>query len=270
MRMKEDAMKNGQLKPAYNIQFAVDAEYIVWVTQGPQPSDMTTVIPLMRKFEQYFGKRYKNIIADSGYESEENYLELETKGYEAYIKPANYQQSKTRKYKQDIGRCENMAYDETGDTYTCANGKKLVKTGVRKTKSKTGYVAEKTVYSCEQCDNCTYKTSCIKGNNSKLPMEKRSKHLEISKLFQQKRGESEKRIKTEQGILLRMNRSIQSEGAFGEIKGNMLFRRFLCRGSANILAESILWAMAYNVNKLHHKIQSGRCGQYLHPITQVA
>ena len=35
MRMKEDAMKNGQLKPAYNIQHGVDAEYITWLTVGP-------------------------------------------------------------------------------------------------------------------------------------------------------------------------------------------------------------------------------------------
>ena len=30
--MKEDAMKNGQLKPAYNVQHGVDAEYITWLT----------------------------------------------------------------------------------------------------------------------------------------------------------------------------------------------------------------------------------------------
>jgi hypothetical protein len=35
MRMKEDHMKNGQLKPAYNLQFGVDSEYVVWVTVGP-------------------------------------------------------------------------------------------------------------------------------------------------------------------------------------------------------------------------------------------
>ena len=37
MRMKEDAMGNGQLKPAYNLQHGVDSEYITWLTIGPQP-----------------------------------------------------------------------------------------------------------------------------------------------------------------------------------------------------------------------------------------
>ena len=52
MRMKEDAMKNEQLKPAYNIQHGVDSEYIVWVTSGPQPTDTTTLIPFLKSMEK--------------------------------------------------------------------------------------------------------------------------------------------------------------------------------------------------------------------------
>jgi len=33
-----------------------------------------------------------------------------------------------------------------------------------------------------------------------------------------------------------MNRSIQAEGSFGEIKQDMGFRRFLCKGKQNVLA----------------------------------
>ena len=78
--------------------------------------------------------------------------------------------------------------------------------------------------------------------------------------------ESLERIVSEEGQLLRMNRSIQSEGAFGEVKCNMEFRRFLCRGTENVLAESILLGLAHNVNKLHSKIQNEHCGEYLHPL----
>jgi hypothetical protein len=270
MRMKEDAMKNGQLKPAYNIQFGVDAEYVVWVNEGSQPTDTTTLIPFLEDFAQYVPQKYKNIVADAGYESEENYLYLENHGYNAYIKPANYEQSKSRNYRKDIGLRENMAYDAANDTYTCSNGKKLIKTGTRKTKSKTGYVSEKTLYVCEECTDCSDKSKCIKGNNSKIPLSERSKHFEVSKLFQEKRAEDQIRIMSETGKMLRMNRSIQAEGAFGEVKENMSFRRFLCRGNRNILAESMLLALAHNVNKLHNKIQSGRCGQYLHPLKATA
>nr|WP_255711615.1 transposase [Pelosinus baikalensis] len=73
-----------------------------------------------------------------------------------------------------------------------------------------------------------------------MPLEERSKHFEVSKLFQQKREESLNRIQREEGKILRMNRSIQSEGAFGEVKADMGFRRFLGRRKQNILAKSIL------------------------------
>ncbi|MFT8316346.1 MAG: transposase [Clostridium sp.] len=67
-----------------------------------------------------------------------------------------------------------------------------------------------------------------------------------------------------------MNRSIQVEGSFGEIKQNMGFHRFLSKGKNNVLAESILLAMAHNMNKLHNKIQSGRTGTHLFPLKKSA
>lgn len=60
-----------------------------------------------------------------------------------------------------------------------------------------------------------------------------------------------------------MNRTIQAEGSFGDMKQDMMFRRYLSRGTANALAESTLIAMARNLNKLHNKIQAGRTGQHL-------
>lgn len=109
--MKEDAMGNGQLKPAYNLQHGVDSEYITWLTIGPQPTDTTTLIPFLKDAQEHLKFKYKNITADAGYESEENYLFLEANGQLSYIKPANYEISKTRKYKNDIGKIENMEYD---------------------------------------------------------------------------------------------------------------------------------------------------------------
>lgn len=263
MRMKEDAMRNGQLKPAYNLQHGVDSEYITWLTIGPQPTDTTTLIPFLKDMEEHLSFKYKKITADSGYESEENYLFIEENEQLAFIKPSNYEISKTRKYKTDISRRENMEYDEQQDMYICKNQKQLKATGVKKSKSRTGYVSEKTCYSCEDCKDCPYKTSCIKGNNSKIPMEERNKHLEVSKVFQQKRKEDLERILSDEGCQLRMNRSIQAEGSFADIKEDMSFRRYLCRGTANVLAESTLVAIAHNINKLHHKIQADKTGQHL-------
>lgn len=266
MRMKEDAMKNGQLKPAYNVQFGVDAEYVVWISAGPQCTDTTMLIPFLDGIKGKEKLYYRNIVADSGYESEENYVYLEKHEQQAFIKPSNYEISKTRKYKTDISRKENMTYDADKDVYICKKGIELKATGIKRTKSKTGYIAEKTCYTSEDCNGCELKSKCIKGRNSKLPLEERTKHLEISKIFQKKRQESLERIISDEGTELRMNRSIQSEGAFGDLKQNMSFHRFLCRGNENILSECILLGIAHNVHKLHNKIQNEKCGSYLHAL----
>lgn len=263
MRMKEDAMGNGQLKAGYNVQHGVDSEYVVWLNVGPQPTDTTTLIPFLKSMERCLKFKYEKIVADAGYESEENYAYLEGNGQLSFIKPSNYEISKTKKYKNDISRIENMEYDEAGDYYICRNNKKLTVSTVIKRKSKTGYQSEKTVYTCEDCSNCPYKSSCIKGNNSKTPLEKRVKNLETSKLFSRFRKDDLERILSREGCELRMNRSIQAEGSFGELKQDMGFRRFLCRGRQNVQAESILLAVAHNINKLHNKIQSERTETHL-------
>ena len=102
MRMKEDAMLNGQLKPAYNLQHGVDSEYVTWLDVFPAPTDTITLIPFLKDMEVHLTFKYKNIVADAGYESEENYIFIESNEQTAYIKPQNYELSKTRKFRNDI------------------------------------------------------------------------------------------------------------------------------------------------------------------------
>lgn len=267
MHLKEDHMKNSQLKPAYNVQIAVDAEYIVATEIFNDRTDVNTFISFMEKTKQVLGFRYMYPTADAGYESEENYTYFEKNGQEAYIKPANYEQSKTRKYKQDIGRAENMQYDEATDTYRCSYGRKLVNIGNRTVKTASGYIAEKTRYQCENCNGCPYKAQCIKNNaRCNTPLEERTKRFELSKAFQKQREQMLERITTKRGILLRINRSIQVEGAFGVLKEDMGFRRFLTRGTANVRTEIMLLCLAYNIQKLHNKTIANRQGQFLHEL----
>ena len=201
MRMKENAMKNGQLKPAYNMQHGVDAEYITWLTVAPELTDITTFIPFLKRIEKNSNFKYLKIVDDAGYESEEN-------NQISFIKPSNYEISKTRKYKNDISRIDNMDYYSESDLFICQNGKKLIANWIKIRKSKTGYESVKTIYICEDCGNWNYKSQCIKGNNSKILLEKK---FETSKKFNRQRKEDLERIITNEGILLRMNRSIQAE-----------------------------------------------------------
>lgn len=263
MRLKEDAMLNGQLKPAYNLQHGVDAQYITWLDLSPHPTDVLTLVPFLMDMEKHLPFKYTEIVADAGYESEEAYVFLERNGQESYLKPQNYEISKTRKFRKDISRRENMTYDPDTDEYTCSNGRKLKALFDRYKKNKNGYVSTVTVYECEGCKGCSYKNKCIHGNNCKTPMEERNKRLSVSKVMKEKRQETMERITTEYGTQLRMNRSIQAEGSFAVIKEDMNFRRYLYRGKENVMTQSVLLAIAYNINKLHFKVQGGRCGEFL-------
>ena len=65
MRMKEDAMLNGQLKPAYNLQHGVDSEYVTWVEIFPNTTDTLTLIPFLKDMECHLAIKYKNIVTDA-------------------------------------------------------------------------------------------------------------------------------------------------------------------------------------------------------------
>jgi hypothetical protein len=212
------------------------------------------------KIETEYGKRHKNATLDAGYESEENYVYLKNKGQTAYIKPQNYEQQKTREYKKQIGRKENMRYDPVLDEYTCSNGKKLKAAYTYKRKSTSGYEQTVTKYRCENCTACPVRKLCTKAKDDNL------KELECSRLFEELRTASKERIVSELGIQLRINRSIQAEGAFGIIKQDHEFRRFNRRGKAGITKELALLAVALNINKLHTRLINDQTGFTLHEI----
>ncbi len=256
MRLKEDHMKNGQLKPAYNVQVAVESEYIVSVQHFSQATDTNTLIPFLDHLAEKLGLRYPNIIADAGYESEENYTYLEANQQVAYIKPLNYEQAKTKKYKQNIGKRENMTYQPEGDFYLCANHQKLVNIGtkIKKTK-KTKFESTVTMYQCHDCEGCPLRDKCTTAKNGKM--------IQVSKEFIRLREQSQQNITTPKGISLRMNRSIQAEGTFGVLKQDHYFRRFLTRGNKQVLTELLLVALSFNIRKLHTKIQENRTETHL-------
>ena len=256
MRMKEDHMKNGQLKPGYNLQLGVEGEFIVTAGLFSERADTPTLLPLLEHLKEKMHRAPKRLVADSGYESEENYTGLEKMEIEAYIKPTNYEISKTRKYKNNHFRAENMPYDEETDSFTCPAGNQLRFAGTKKVKSKSGFESEVCVYHCIACADCPLKSQCTKAKTGRT--------IQRSKAFWAYRAQSQERITSEFGTLLRMNRSIQSEGKFGVLKEDWGFRRFLRRGMQNVFTEVLLYAFALNIKKLNTKIHKQIPGVILH------
>lgn len=254
MHMKDDHMRNAQLKPGYNVQIGVDSEYIIAADIFSDRNDVWTLVPFLKTMEKRLGFKYPSITADSGYESEEAYEFLKGNEQIPYIKPQTYEKWKKRSFKKDISKRENMIYDKESDTYLCHAGKPLKPIYLKKQTSKSGYRSDVTVYECEDCTECPYKEKCTRA--------KGNKRLYVSKNFIKKRQESYENILSDTGIKYRMNRSIQVEGAFGVLKNDYEFQRFLLRGKTKVKLEFLLLSLGYNINKLHSKIQNERMGHH--------
>lgn len=126
---------------------------------------------------------------------------------------------------------------------------------IKNPKTKSGYISEKTIYGTCACENCPNKSLCTKSEKGRT--------LQRAKVFANFRNKSLENITTPKGIKLRMNRSIQVEGAFGVIKQDYGFRRFLTRGVENVKVEMLLLCFAFNINKLHNKTAKNRRKTYL-------
>ena len=252
MRMKEDHMRNGQLKPGYNVQIAVNSEYITGLEVFSDRTDVKTLRPMLNTLSRWHQARYEEVVADAGYESLENYLYLEQNGQMCFIKPTNYDQKKTSKFRKQVGRIENMEYDPEADSFTCAQGRKLY---LRREAAEVqdGQLVSTAWYRCEDCSECPYRVQCCRAKDLNKP-----KEIVLQKTFWEKRKQATANIMAERGIHLRLCRSIQVEGAFGLLKNDFGFRRFLTRGKANVRTELFLLALAFDLKKLWMKREQGR------------
>ena len=249
MRMKEDHMLNGQLKPAYNVQIAVENYFIVHGYVSNDRTDYNTLIPVLEKHQEAFGSVLEEVTADSGYCSEKNLLYLKEKGIESYIKLQDHEKRKTRAYAEDISKYYNMKVEvfEDEQFYICHDGRELrhIRT---ETKEQDGYTQNFEVYGCADCSGCEHKARCLYKYNAEKDVEK-NKVMKINEQWEELREKSHANIQSERGILKRQTRSIQTEGHFGDIKENENFRRFNYRSADKVYKEFMLYAIGRNINK---------------------
>ena len=257
MRMKDDHMRNGQLKPGYNVQIAVNSEYITGMDVFSSRTDYGTLVPFLKTLQRQHGEKYASVTADAGYERLGNYLFLQSNGQLSFIKPTNHEQRKHKKFKKQIGRMENMSYDLQDDCFTCAQGRKLP---LRRecTELQDGHFVTTAWYRCEDCRGCPLRAQCCQAKDPEQP-----KELRVNKTFQELRNASLKNISSDYGIYLRLCRSIQVEGAFGLLKTDFGFRRFLTRGKANVRVELFFLGLAFNLKKYWMKQENGRLQTHL-------
>lgn len=261
MRMKEDHMKNGQLKPAYNVQIAVENYIIIHAYISNDRTDYNTLLPVLNKHEKVFGAFPKETTADSGYCSEKNLSFLKEKEIKSYIKLQTHEKMKTKAYQEDIGKYYNMSSIIEEDTfyYVCHDGRKLehIRT---ETSQKGGFERNFEVYGCSDCSGCSHKSECLYRYDEERDKDK-NKVMKINENWEELKSNSNANIHSEQGIINRQIRSIQTEGHFGDIKENDKFRRFNYRSSEKVYKEFMLYAIGRNLNK-YHRFMTGKLQKF--------
>ena len=91
-------------------------------------------------------------------------------------------------------------------------------------------------------------------------MKYENRKVGFSKTMARQKSEATERITTDEGNILRQNRSIQVEGAFGVLKQNRDFRRFFVRSKEKTETQFFLLAFAFNIKKLWNRTLGNRLG----------
>lgn len=243
MRMKEDYMRNGQLKPGYNVQISTNNQFVVNYSLHPNPADTKTLIPHIEQHKILYKSLPEVQVADAGYGSEENYQYLHQQGVEAYIKHSQFDRKQNKK-PQPTNPFANdqLVYDEAKDIYYCPADKPMKPVGQYQKKSEAGFTKTYTVYQARGCRQCPLKNVCHKQKGN------RSYH--VNHQGQQLKQAATLRLQTEKGIYYRKKRPADVEPVFGNIKYNKNFKRFLLKGINKTEIEWGLVCIAHNLKKI--------------------
>ncbi|MEO6669170.1 MAG: IS1182 family transposase [Ferruginibacter sp.] len=242
MRMKEDHMKNGQLKPAYNVQISTNNQYIASYTIHQNTTDINTLKEHLTQHLKSYKQKPANITADAGYGSEENYQWLEDKKITAYIKHNKFDrmQNKTISNK-DPFTTDKLQYDEKKDEYICPVGEAMKHIGWHIRETKNGYAQVIDTYKAKNCEGCFLREACHQ--------QKGNREIEVANNYRRLKTKAEKRLKTKRGIEKRKQRCWDTEPVFGNIKNNHNFKRFTLKGMNKVTVETGLLALAHNLRK---------------------
>lgn len=243
MRMKEDAMCNGQTKPGYNLQISSENQFITDFALFPNPTDTLTFIPFLGSFPGRYGRFPKRVVADSGYGSEENYRFMDEAGIEGFVKYNRFHLEHRPRYKPDTFHTDSLYYNEEGDYYICPMGQRMSRTGTLQTRTEGGYISQSACYRAIRCKGCPLRCLCYKAKTNQRTI--RVNH----RLNAYKRKACEL-LTSEEGIKERGRRCIEPEAVFGQMKSTMAYRRFRHMGKDKVVMDFTFFAIAFNIKKL--------------------
>ena len=261
MRMKEDAMNNGQTKPGYNLQIATENQFITNFALFPNPTDTLTFIPFEEMFFYRYGRFAKTTIADSGYGSEENYRFMDGNGTEAFVKYNYFHKEQKPRYKPNPFHPESLYYNKREDYYVCPMGQHMNRIGIKRGKTGSGYVTESICYQAARCEGCPLRGQCFKAKGNRI--------MEVNHRLNEYKRQARERLTSEEGIQHRGKRCIEPEAVFGQIKYNMQYRRFRHFTKDKVTMDFAFFAIAFNIKKLCALLQKNQIRMDFTTITRI-
>ncbi len=242
MRMKEDAMNNGQTKPGYNVQISTEGQFITNYGIFWRPNDQGTLIPFLTSFKDRYGRQSEEVCADSGYGSEQNYAHMFGNGIAPYVKYNMFHAEDHKKYRDDPFLPSNMFYNKEKDYYVCPMGRHMGHINDKTLKTELGYMSVISMYRTESCEGCPLRGMCHKGN---APY----REIAVNHQANEYKAEAKRLLSSERGLYHRSNRPIEPEAVFGDIKQNHGFKRFRLKSNTKVKVEFGLVALAHNLRK---------------------
>jgi transposase len=239
MRMKEDHMKNGQLKPGYNLQISTSNQYIVNYSIHQTTNDVNTLKTHLESHQKLHGALPKTLTADAGYGSEENFELLDSLDIDGYVKYSSFDKEQ-RRIDQPF-KSENFHYNQELDCFYCPMGQPMTRVRESRRKTTTGFEQEIVYYQAQRCYGCPLIGSChsAKGNRK----------IEVNHRLRNYKIKMSEKLTSPEGVELRKKRCADVEPVFGNIKNNHGFKRFNLRGLEKVEIETALLAIAQNLRK---------------------
>ncbi len=246
MRMKEDAMNNGQTKPGYNLQVSTENQFITDFALFPNPTDTLTLIPFFSSFLDRYGHLPSVAVADSGYGSEENYRFMDEAGMEAYVKYNRFHLEQRPRYKPNPFHHDNFHYNAEEDYYVCPMGQHMTRIGTSHSKTAGGYRSENARYRAQNCKGCPLRCLCYKAKGDR-------RTIEVNHRLNEYKRKARELLTSEEGLRHRGRRCIEPEAVFGQMKFNMAYRRFRHFGKDKVTMDFAFFAIAFNIKKMCSK-----------------
>jgi IS5 family transposase len=235
--------KAGKFVRGYSGQVAADSEHqvIVGLKATTQGTDNDQLNPMLKEVERTTGQAPDQLVADSGYYTDEAVLEASRSKTDCLVPDtetaARLNNPKREDNKETTYSVSRFEYDEIKDEFICPQGKKLP---FLRNHTKHGQPTKQ--YRCLDCHDCPFRAQCTTHSSGLRSIEVNANHVEIRKLRE--------KLKTEIGRAIYKKRKAIIEPIFGRWQHNWGIRRLRLRGLAGFSVELHLLAIAHNMTKL--------------------